>query len=478
MSSHDSFLGEGLSFRKEAPEGRQYPGVAALAGFPSVMRLAFVWIYCTSEEQQDSHANRLDGHTSEVQQDSHVNRLDGHTSEVQQDSHANRLDGHTSEYGKIHTLTDFTDMRLKYSKIHTPTDYADMHLKYRKIHTPTDYTVMRQNYSKIHTPTDNADRAVSEWWLLTARSCEPMRVIEVGMERRGNEKVGENGRSRENPPTDSIVRHDSHLRKSGVTRPGFEPGSPWWETSMLTAQPPLSTANRAPYKVLPKIYLHVQRGENGAAPEGLGGETGDPRENPPTSGIARYDSRVKACKTKLSRKFPRCSHRADIHRDAMAWRFIFHWTYRFSRFSVCLREDLGTGLVSDWLPLAAEGFLFVRLPASKYDTRRGLANGEMNRFGREEVQSGWHRRFGAALRARGDVSVGGCLKTPVITGDLKNVSIDLVSPYSRDKLPNRDEQEPKMGALAAISAMDLSVIGIACDPDDGRVCEFINRLPT
>ncbi|KAJ8873467.1 hypothetical protein PR048_024285 [Dryococelus australis] len=45
-----------------------------------------------------------------------------------------------------------------------------------------------------------------------------------------------NGRSRENPPTNSIVRYDSHLRKSGVTRPGIEPGSPWWEASSLTTQ--------------------------------------------------------------------------------------------------------------------------------------------------------------------------------------------------------------------------------------------------
>ncbi|KAJ8867221.1 hypothetical protein PR048_031019 [Dryococelus australis] len=42
---------------------------------------------------------------------------------------------------------------------------------------------------------------------------------------------------RENPPTNGIVQHDSHMRKSGVTRPGTEPGSPWWEASRLTAQP-------------------------------------------------------------------------------------------------------------------------------------------------------------------------------------------------------------------------------------------------
>ncbi|KAJ8881827.1 hypothetical protein PR048_018313 [Dryococelus australis] len=48
----------------------------------------------------------------------------------------------------------------------------------------------------------------------------------------------ETGDPRENPPTNSIVRDDSHIRESGVNRPGIEPGSPWWEASILTAQPP------------------------------------------------------------------------------------------------------------------------------------------------------------------------------------------------------------------------------------------------
>ncbi|KAJ8875863.1 hypothetical protein PR048_023766 [Dryococelus australis] len=39
------------------------------------------------------------------------------------------------------------------------------------------------------------------------------------------------------PPPNGIVRHDSHMRESGVIRPGTEPGSPWWEASRLTAQP-------------------------------------------------------------------------------------------------------------------------------------------------------------------------------------------------------------------------------------------------
>ncbi|KAJ8897572.1 hypothetical protein PR048_002921 [Dryococelus australis] len=49
---------------------------------------------------------------------------------------------------------------------------------------------------------------------------------------------GETGDPREKPPTSSIVRHDSHSRKSGVDQQGIEPGSPWWEASSLTSQPP------------------------------------------------------------------------------------------------------------------------------------------------------------------------------------------------------------------------------------------------
>ncbi|KAJ8890949.1 hypothetical protein PR048_010458 [Dryococelus australis] len=50
------------------------------------------------------------------------------------------------------------------------------------------------------------------------------------MEQRRNERAWETGDPRENPLTNGIVRHHS--------RPGIEPGSPWWEASRLTAQPP------------------------------------------------------------------------------------------------------------------------------------------------------------------------------------------------------------------------------------------------
>ncbi|KAJ8876831.1 hypothetical protein PR048_021278 [Dryococelus australis] len=56
------------------------------------------------------------------------------------------------------------------------------------------------------------------------------------MERRRNETTGKTGDPRDNPPTNGIVRHDSHMRKPAVTRPGIEPGSLWWKASRLTAQ--------------------------------------------------------------------------------------------------------------------------------------------------------------------------------------------------------------------------------------------------
>ncbi|KAJ8871236.1 hypothetical protein PR048_027542 [Dryococelus australis] len=48
-----------------------------------------------------------------------------------------------------------------------------------------------------------------------------MGVIDMRMEQRRNERAGETGNPRENPPTNGIVRHDSHMRESGVTRPRY-----------------------------------------------------------------------------------------------------------------------------------------------------------------------------------------------------------------------------------------------------------------
>ncbi|KAJ8887404.1 hypothetical protein PR048_013619 [Dryococelus australis] len=61
---------------------------------------------------------------------------------------------------------------------------------------------------------------------------------ELSTEQCRNERAEETGDPRENPATNGTVRHDYLLRKSGVNRPGIEPGSPRWEGSSLTAQPP------------------------------------------------------------------------------------------------------------------------------------------------------------------------------------------------------------------------------------------------
>ncbi|KAJ8875381.1 hypothetical protein PR048_023276 [Dryococelus australis] len=54
-----------------------------------------------------------------------------------------------------------------------------------------------------------------------------------------NPKAGETGDFRENPPSSGIVRHDSHVRKSGSdSSRNREPGSHWWKTNAIAAEPP------------------------------------------------------------------------------------------------------------------------------------------------------------------------------------------------------------------------------------------------
>ncbi|KAJ8898270.1 hypothetical protein PR048_003630 [Dryococelus australis] len=62
------------------------------------------------------------------------------------------------------------------------------------------------------TAVEAACRLNSDW---SGRTKGSMRVIEVNMEWHRNERTGETGDPRGNPPTNDIVRHDSHMRKSG-----------------------------------------------------------------------------------------------------------------------------------------------------------------------------------------------------------------------------------------------------------------------
>ncbi|KAJ8874708.1 hypothetical protein PR048_025574 [Dryococelus australis] len=75
-----------------------------------------------------------------------------------------------------------------------------------------------------------------------------MREIEVSMEQHRNKRAGE---TRENPPTNSIVRHDSHMRKSGVTRPGIELG-----TAVMGGEQANRSATVAPKRLADILHLH------------------------------------------------------------------------------------------------------------------------------------------------------------------------------------------------------------------------------
>ncbi|KAJ8866865.1 hypothetical protein PR048_032727 [Dryococelus australis] len=182
-----------------------------------------------------------------------------------------------------------------------------------------------------------------------------MRVIEVSMERRRNGGVGETGGTRENPPTSGIVRHDSHLQKPGLARPGLNADRIAAHTQLhsitavvqwLDYSPP-TKLNRIRFPARPSPDFRICAGRcrwlagfledlpfppslhSGAAPhsprfilvgsreiavksrpklfsfskfdrnlrlqrrnEGRG-ETRYPRENPPTDGIVRHDSHLR-----------------------------------------------------------------------------------------------------------------------------------------------------------------------------------------
>ncbi|KAJ8886334.1 hypothetical protein PR048_012545 [Dryococelus australis] len=51
-----------------------------------------------------------------------------------------------------------------------------------------------------------------------------MRVIEVSMKRSWNEGAGETGDPRENPPTNNIIRHNSHFEALNERGGGRYPG--------------------------------------------------------------------------------------------------------------------------------------------------------------------------------------------------------------------------------------------------------------
>ncbi|KAJ8867650.1 hypothetical protein PR048_031453 [Dryococelus australis] len=158
--------------------------------------------------------------------------------------------------------------------------------------------------------------------LVEIERTRPARVAEVSTEQRRNEGTGETGDPRENSPTNGIVRHDSDMRKSRVTRPGIEPGSPWGVRRRKTwrggryRKSKYSLVGRGSIRkgdgeavatwvmssnALPGMFsLDGSRettrrclSEYGATPKLKGWGTGDPRENPSTNDIVRHDSRMR-----------------------------------------------------------------------------------------------------------------------------------------------------------------------------------------
>ncbi|KAJ8879751.1 hypothetical protein PR048_020359 [Dryococelus australis] len=95
------------------------------------------------------------------------------------------------------------------------------------------------------------------------------------MKQRRNEGGGGNGRSPTKPAdkTSCIVRQDSHMRKSSDPAGGRPGGG--------------ERANRSA-TAAPAFPVNMEQRRN----EGVG-ETGDPREDPPTNGIVRHDSHLR-----------------------------------------------------------------------------------------------------------------------------------------------------------------------------------------
>ncbi|KAJ8871255.1 hypothetical protein PR048_027561 [Dryococelus australis] len=144
------------------------------------------------------------------------------------------------------------------------------------------------------------------------------------MEQRRNAREGETGDLRENPPTSGIVRHDSHMQKSGGGGPGRE-SNPGHVKTLVYDTPvnirvELEARFRAAFETIknttrrPSSAMcpatccsaaeHASNAEKtilrgfytlscGAASECRDGGTGEPRVNPSTSGIVRHDPHMR-----------------------------------------------------------------------------------------------------------------------------------------------------------------------------------------
>ncbi|KAJ8876119.1 hypothetical protein PR048_024028 [Dryococelus australis] len=143
---------------------------------------------------------------------------------VEEPSGASRV---ASQKYQRHTLDDSAQIadlqgnkkRILYRQIlgHTGTS-ANEQTSEPLGHTVFDTSWRRVAQSSPSTMTADNQSAVDIGILVhktVESSVQTARVIEASMGRRQNERAGETGDPRENPPTNGIVRHDSHMRKSG-----------------------------------------------------------------------------------------------------------------------------------------------------------------------------------------------------------------------------------------------------------------------
>ncbi|KAJ8872982.1 hypothetical protein PR048_026598 [Dryococelus australis] len=129
---------------------------------------------------------------------------------------------------------------------------------------------------------------------------------------KGEEETEDPEKSRRPSSSSATIPKCENL---GMAQPGTKPGSPWWEASRLTAQPPLNSLNqrarqhtstpstsqrlgtwkciRRHCKAEPNVFptpASFRDGQKDGSWDPIRvGETGYPRENPQTSGIVRND---------------------------------------------------------------------------------------------------------------------------------------------------------------------------------------------
>ncbi|KAJ8878003.1 hypothetical protein PR048_022466 [Dryococelus australis] len=101
---------------------------------------------------------------------------------------------------------------------------------------------------------------------------------------------GGNGITRENPPTNGIVLCDPHLRKSGDPL-WIEPCLPWWEASVLTAQPPWPLHPSRSYRHRPTRFPRARKSTSAGKPN-------------PVRRDARGARVFKFCRSNISPTYP------------------------------------------------------------------------------------------------------------------------------------------------------------------------------